>query len=534
MISSKYGGWVIPLLVFLTLLGAVVSLQWYKGAFVAEFSGSADEPAHYVTGLLAHDYLAAGAPWPPMAYAENYYRHYPKVAIGHWPPFFYMVQAAWMLGFGVSRLSMMLLMASLTALLGTVVFQVARREFGVWTGVAVVILVLTAKPVAISSMLVMAEILLTLLILLALLAFARYLEHPAWQSAAWFGLWAGLALLTKGTGIVLAAVPPIAVALTGRWGLLRKFSLWLPAVIVVVMAGPWYLLVPGAKHEKVFAYGEVQIIPSRFWGSVESWADSLGIVVTLAAILGVAVAARMIHRRQANGLWITSVAVLIGTLLCRQLVGAWEARHLVAGIPMLLLLAALGVKSLRERISAGPEWLKTGVLVAAVLLLAVWDVGRIPRKAHRGFSETVDSLLADASRRDQPILVCSGSTGEGVVVAEVAMREKRPGRVVLRGSKVLAEANWMGTRVRTLFDDREKMLAAVEAIPVGAVVLDRTGLATPYCQMLLDGVNRHPEKWRHAPPAAGSDQGRGIQVFLHSAPPAAPARPVQSQASPAS
>ena len=532
MTSSKSEVWVIRLLVFLVLFGGVVSLQWYKGAFAAEFGGDPDEPAHFVTALLTHDYLVAGAPWPPMAYAENYYRHYPKVAIGHWPPFFYMVQAGWMLGFGVSRISMMLLMASLTALLGTVLFQVARQEFGVLTAAAVAILLLTSKPVAIGSMQVMAEVLLTLLILLALLAFVRYLDHPAWQSAAWFGLWAGLALMTKGTGLVLATVPPIAMLLTGRWSLLRRFSLWLPAVLVILMAGPWYLLVPGAKHEKVYRYGDVNFLPSRFWGSMVSWTDSIGIVVVLAALLGFVVAVWMIRRREANGLWITAVALLIGMLLCRQIVGAWEVRHLIAGIPMLMLMAALGVESARQRLVAVPEWIKTGALVTVVLLLAVWNVTRISNKVRHGLSETTESLLADASLRDQAILVCSGATGEGVFVSEVAMREKRPGRVVLRGSKMLAQANWMGTRVRQLFDDPEKMLAALEAIPVGAVVLDKAGLATPYGRMLLDGVNRHPEMWRQAAPAAGSDHGRDIRVFLRSADHAAPGQPVHSQASP--
>ena len=92
-------------------LGFAVTLQALSGAYAVDFAGNPDEPAHYVTGVMVRDYLAA-FPWqPPMTFARNFYSHYPIVAIGHWPPMFYVVQAAWTLPFGVSRLSVLLLMA---------------------------------------------------------------------------------------------------------------------------------------------------------------------------------------------------------------------------------------------------------------------------------------------------------------------------------------------------------------------------------------------------------------------------------------
>src|SRR5438309_11882614 len=101
----------------------VAALQWRTNAFHSELGGSPDEPAHYVTGLLVRDYVAAGLPWNPLFYAQNFYVHYPKVALGHWPPFFYLVQAAWTLPFTPSRTSVILLMAVLTAIPATVFCQ---------------------------------------------------------------------------------------------------------------------------------------------------------------------------------------------------------------------------------------------------------------------------------------------------------------------------------------------------------------------------------------------------------------------------
>ena len=43
---------------------------------------------------MVYDYLRGGSYGDPMGFAEAFYVRYPKVAIGHWPPVFYGVQAA--------------------------------------------------------------------------------------------------------------------------------------------------------------------------------------------------------------------------------------------------------------------------------------------------------------------------------------------------------------------------------------------------------------------------------------------------------
>ena len=93
------------------------------------------------------DYLAA-FPWqPPMNFARNFYSHYPIVAIGHWPPMFYAVQATWTLPFGVSRLSVLLLMAMLSAATATVVFASWQRRFGTAAGGALALAFLSVPIV---------------------------------------------------------------------------------------------------------------------------------------------------------------------------------------------------------------------------------------------------------------------------------------------------------------------------------------------------------------------------------------------------
>src|SRR6201996_605065 len=51
-----------------------------------------DESAHYVNTLFIADWLRAGLP-SPMTFARDFYAHFPKLSIGHWPPGWYALLA---------------------------------------------------------------------------------------------------------------------------------------------------------------------------------------------------------------------------------------------------------------------------------------------------------------------------------------------------------------------------------------------------------------------------------------------------------
>src|SRR5262249_27514784 len=115
------------LLLLSPILALTVGLQVMNGAYANEFGNYSDEPAHFVTGLMVHDYLRAGDWTSPVKFAERFYIHYPKVAIGHWGLTFYVVQALWEALFGASRASVLLLMATTTSLLAISVYYLIPR-----------------------------------------------------------------------------------------------------------------------------------------------------------------------------------------------------------------------------------------------------------------------------------------------------------------------------------------------------------------------------------------------------------------------
>ena len=92
------------------MIGLVLlTLQILGGAYTAEFMGHADEAAQFVSGLMVYDYLATLPRENPIDWAGQYYLHYPKVAIGHWPPGYPAMEGLWWLMLGPSRVTAMLL-----------------------------------------------------------------------------------------------------------------------------------------------------------------------------------------------------------------------------------------------------------------------------------------------------------------------------------------------------------------------------------------------------------------------------------------
>ena len=492
----------------------VLVLQWRGEAFRSEFGGSPDEPAHYVTGLMVHDYLAAGLPSGPLEYARSYYRHYPKVGLGHWPPFFYVIQGVWGLVFGPSKISLMVLMAAITGVLATVLGDGISREYSPGAGVCMAVIMTTQPAVAEYSRMLMAETLMALLVLLAVLAWGSYLETERWQAAAWFGLWSTLALLTKGTGIALALVPPLSVLLTRRWRLARRFSFWLPAIVVVVFAGPWYLLAPDAQHESVARFGGLQFIGVRILGTLAGWPRMLGVIPTLAGIAGILMWVFRIRRGAPGSKWQAAACILASSYICRLMIGAWEERHLLSTLPVLFMFACAPAAWLFS-VPLKPlhKWVKVLLAGAATAAVATANIYALPPKAQFGFVEAAQHLTSAPRLREAVFLVCSDSAGEGMLISEVAMRERRPGHVILRASKVLSSSDFMGGRYRSLFDNQASVLQYLDSVPVGIVIIDDAGRKLPHGSLLAETMRDHPEKWELESRYSLSRRPREILVY---------------------
>lgn len=389
-------------LVFLLFFIVEVALQFFGGAFSSEFGGHPDEAAHYVTGLMVRDYIAAFQPVSPMRFAENYYLHYPKVALGHWPPFFYVVQSAWTLLFSPSRVSVLLLMALLTTLLAVTVHLAIRSEFGPKAGIAVGLLLLALPLTQIYRKMIMAEILVALLNFCAVLCFGRFLNSEKWGDAGAFGICAGLAILTKGNGLVLAFVPPLALLFSRRFHLLARPAFWCPAVIVLVFCSPvhWLTmdLIRNTWQEQAPSLTfTIAAIPYYSY----HLAKVGGIGFSLLAAIGFV--ARIIRpgqgRRGVDGKWAAAGALLLSVWGFHFVVPvSLEARHLIPVVPALLMFLVAGIAWAAERLPLRrfTAERKAVILALAVALIFGVETFAIHKKAWYGFGKVAQQLLRNA------------------------------------------------------------------------------------------------------------------------------------------
>lgn len=462
--------------VFLILLGLALALQWAGGVYRSELGGHPDEAAHYVTGLMIRDYLAARCPGSPLAFAENYYRHYPKIGLGVWPPFFYLLQAAATLPFGGTPGVVLALVAAAAAAAATLVYLAVRPAAGE-PAAAMAGLALVALPACQEAYgMVMAESVSALLMFGATLLFGRFLEGGKARDSLGFGLLAALAILTKGTGLALAMVPPLALLVAGRWEVLRRRSLWGAALIVVVLAGPWTWKFRALGHGGWVA-------PHPTWAftaeAVRYYAAKLvaGAGFAPLALAGCGVALMLVRQRRLEGRWAACAALPVAICLFQAILPVGlEARHLVPALPPVIALAFVGAVRLGELVwPTRPPGSAPGLggrVFAACLLGAVLATQfRVVEKRFGGFAAPVAAILGAADAGGE-ILVSSDARGEGMFIAELATRDRRPGRTVQRASKFLAASTWSGAGYSAHFTDPAAVVNYLNASRVRQVVID--------------------------------------------------------------
>jgi Dolichyl-phosphate-mannose-protein mannosyltransferase len=514
-----------PFLLYFILLAAVLGISWRDNAFQGEFGNYPDESAHYVTGLMFHDYFVSLHYLSPIKFAENFYMHYPKVALGHWPPAFYVIQGIWGLLFSTSHTSLMFLMAALTALLGLVVYKMLTNQLGSLLAFAVALGLIALPLVQNHTTLVMADIPLTLFSLVAAIFFGRYLDTEKLKDSLWFGAFASLAIMTKGSAVAIALLPPIAILVSGKWSLLRKSSLWSSAAIVVAACGPWYWM---TRHMQKGTW--VQSSPTLWYTlstakffsfhffKILGWPLAslalLGFIVTLVGL------SQFVEQKT---FWAAMIGLLFGFFIvpCVIPVGR-EERYFLPAVPAAMAFSAAGINFLGSRL---PKRLKPAILSSTFLFIFLLTPFRFQRERNYGFAPIAQTLTSSPQFYNAVILIASDADGEGMIISEIAMREKRPGHLVLRASKILTTGNWTGTQVTPIFQTPEQVQNYLDSIPVSVVVLDNSVSPTEYQVyegLLEQAIVSHPNSWKllgsYSIWRKGIEHGQAALVYIRSAP----------------
>ena len=491
----------VGLLVFAAL---VAGLQWHRGAFGAEFTAQPDEAAHFVTSLMVRDYLSEFRSWPPpapMPWAGNYYLHYPKVALGHWPPGYYMMQAAWWLVFPIGRFSAMLLNTAMAAVAGALLLAMARRIRPGWPAAIICVVMLAAPVTRWAAAETMADLPSLLCGLLVLYCLAGLLQAPA----AWMLLRLGLAvfwaLMVKGTGVALLLGPVLAVAGGGVWR--RLDWRWLVAPgLAGGAAVAWFLYQNSVLNRNVLAWGGV--------GSRIPWYPGFSLELAGPGLAALAIGGAVIAVRRGQPEAWAALAVAVSIFVTSYFVRAMqELRHWIVLLPALLLLALVFYAWLEKRSKLAPL-----TALAAVCFFPF----HIPALQPVGFAE-----LASRVKLPSRMLISSADGWpEGSWIAEIALREPRPGSTIVRGSKLFAQAGWNTKPYRLLTQTAEEMERAMDEAGVETVILHTPSVREPVAHhVLLTALLRDNPRWRNC------DQAGQLSAYCRVGPAHYPRKPVR-------
>lgn len=444
----------------MALFGVIIGfLQVYGGAYEAEFTAHSDEAAHFVSSLLIRDYIGQW-PWPdPMPWAAQYYIHYPKVAIGHWPPGYYILQAAWWILFPPGRASAMWLNIVMGLLVMGLFLTIARRIRDSWPAVVGGVALLFLPVMQEAHAQVMADLPVLLCTMWLLWSLTRLMEDPRRVFVVCVLAALSGALIMKGTGLALAAAPVIAVALSGVWRRIRLRYL-IACLLAVAIASAGLLL---------WQYrGELR--PILMWGGVMSklpWGARLLPEITGVGILALAGAGGVlaIWRRQPAAVAALSIAASI--LLTSYFVRAMrETRHWIAILPMLILLGL-----------AAYAWLERRTRWAPLALLAV--LATYPYAIYRQRAEGFAALAAQIRQPARMLFSSPQGWREGPWIAVVSLREPRPSSTIVRATKLLSTSTWNGGDYRSLVSTSEDVERKLDGAAIDLVVLERAGVAQP-------------------------------------------------------
>lgn len=488
-------------IVFLGLLLFAGVLYTAVGVYRTEFGAYGDEGMHYVTGLMIRDFVLSPDQWlHPIAFAKQYYLHFPKVGLGNWPPGFPMLQTLWSLPFGESRASLLIFMTAMTSVLALLVFQATAPRFG-WLPAFLGAAMLLATPLTQSqTALIMAEIPLAIAGYLAMLLFARFLRSESWADALWFGILTSAAILIKGNAWSLVLMTGFAVLFTGRLKVLLWPKFWTAAAIIGGICVPYSLLTMHIVRQgwnsssgriPLADYGPI------LWVHLRLAAEIYGYPLSIVALAGIA--ACWLKR---DVLWRTAAAYVVAVIVFHSLVPtSVESRKLFQLVPVIAVFIVAGLdaisRALPERLHPKP------LLYATAALLFIVSEFRPLEPFHPGFGELVQRAQAVPGSRDTAILISSNGYFEDCeagIIAEWMERDRSKGTYLVRGTKLLERLAVVppeGLVYQAVSRNPEELRGVLQSVPIAAVILHTTTAKRSYAhqEILRQALETHPEEW---------------------------------------
>jgi 4-amino-4-deoxy-L-arabinose transferase-like glycosyltransferase len=470
-------------------------LDTSTGAWRTPFVGYPDEPAHFVGSVMFHDWLLSGRLLQPMAFARQYYEHYPYFAVGYWPPLFYVVTGIWFLLAGVGRWQALIIPAVCAAGSGWLLFALVRRRAGAIAGFCAGLLYLSLPRVQQSTTMVMVDHVTTFLALVVLFLSFQLLREPSLAIGIRCAVACAAAVLSKYSAAYLCALPFALALFTGRLAWWRKPGFWLQPAIVAAIVGPWawwtaplatYGLPPG--HHPPNLERPLVFLRSLF----HMFPGPLLLPLSLGLGLLLIFPSRWREEELGTGLLaFGSVAFLLVSP-----VGA-ESRYLLVAAAALVALSIFGWTALLAKAPDNAKRAAVACFLAGTLAFSPLEFGRFPQPARYPVEALVKAVVGDPRWQGRRIMVPSNL--EGPFIAEFAwLGSRNPEYQLVRPNKVFASQGWFGDDYSSRVHSPEEMMADLGQNPVCLILWeDRppTGLR-PHERVMYEMLRNYPAVWR--------------------------------------
>jgi hypothetical protein len=472
-----------------------ISIQWKTGAWRDDFSATGDEPSHFTSAVAMRAYLTSGQLLHPYEFVSQYYVHYPKVAIGKWPPTFHVLSGIWFLLFSPSRLSGMLFIAFEAVVLSFVSFRVASRLLSPALSFVAAVTVVMTPFFALHTTIFMLELQTATLGLVSLLAFFAFLENPRWMNGVFFVLATSACILTKANGWAL-----LISAAWGYFWLRRQSRASLLNVATVLMATavlcfPFYFVFvhtmsDGNADATPVLWFSLQAVPTYLLESVAVLGPAIGALFLVRLIL----CAKGDYRTPEQRPFIVLLlAWTVGPFMFQTIVPAsLEIRHLAIAFPCVVLVAFTVVLHFTSRLG------RAGVIAASVAVLLLTIPWTMPDRYSELFRTAAPQIVSRLSAaNNKAVLITSNGPGEGRLVACLAALNPKAQYYCVRATKLLADANWVGGDYHLLARTKEDVLKKLDSVPVSYVVVHDMGQkGFPHQALLQEALNSAPDRWR--------------------------------------
>lgn len=457
------------------IIGCGVSV-WLQAPFVG--FAEADEPSHFLNAYFVKHYLADALGTHPVQAAQSFYLHFPKLAIGHWPPVYYGIVGVLFFFIPATPTGAMVVNLAVASLPAVCVAYFVRQMGGHRVHAVLAAVIYAGLPLVLRSQLFfLADQAVTIVLCAATIAWVRYTEHPSLARSLVFAMLASTAVLTKGNGWLVGLVPVIHMLLTSHPAPLKNWRTYMGAAAFIAAVVPWYALTfrisaDGFLFKPGLAYAATALASNS--GALLRNLGIVGIVLLTAGAWG-SWTARQPQMQQWR--WAAAcISLFSATVIFQSLApAALDPRYMTPALPPAVALIALGIKAVAARVGmirpARGALLCTGLLTVTLLAPGVQFVLSERPKVDMRLNEAVDSNTRPV---DQEVLLIDGSPGaEGGLIAAAAVTDPERLRYVVRASQLLSDSDWNATRYRLKHDDPRKIVDTLRTLGVNRIVIVR-------------------------------------------------------------